>query len=57
MFDDVPVKKESGFKVLESMSVDEIEEYIAELRAEIERSEVDIVKKKASAAAADSVFK
>jgi len=57
MFDDDPVKKESGFKVLESMSVAEIEDYIAELRVEIERAEADIVKKKAVADAADSVFK
>jgi len=57
MFDDIPVKKESGFKVLEQMSVDEIEDYITELRTEITRAEADIMKKKASTAAADSVFK
>ena len=60
MFDDLePVKKSSGDfpRNLENMSVDELQEYITEMRAEITRVEADIEKKKASAAAANSVFK
>ena len=58
MFDnDAPIVTAQGFKNLEFMSVSEIESYIDELKAEIVRAETDIEKKKASASAADSVFK
>lgn len=58
MFDEEPVKKTSkGFKSLEAMSIAEIDDYILELKAEIIKAEQNIEKKKASAAAADSVFK
>lgn len=60
MFDeDLPKKKpESEFpRNLENMSVDELEEYITDLQAEIVRAEEDIVKKNASKDAAASVFK
>lgn len=59
MFDDLePVKKNDGAfpRNLENMSVDELQNYIAELRIEIERAEIDIEKKKASVAAAAAVF-
>ena len=59
MFDEdlEPRKQKSAPKNLENMSVDELEEYIEELKAEIVRVEDDIDKKKGSLAAADSVFK
>ncbi|MCB9996454.1 MAG: DUF1192 domain-containing protein [Rhodospirillales bacterium] len=60
MFDeDLPKKKEgSEFpRNLENMSVHELEEYVADLKAEIDRAEQDIAKKKASQEAAASVFK
>ena len=50
-------KKTAGFQNLEFMSVAEIEYYIQTLKAEIQRAEADIARKKASAAAADSFFK
>ena len=59
MFDDEnePRKKPQGFKDLERLSLDELQEYIQELKAEIVRAEADIGKKKAKAAAASSFFK
>jgi uncharacterized small protein (DUF1192 family) len=39
------------------MSIDALNDYIAELRAEIIRVEADILKKQASIAAAASIFK
>lgn len=56
--DDLPKPKTSEFpRNLENMSVDEIDDYVAELRAEIERCEADKAKKKASMDAAANVFK
>lgn len=59
MFDDEnePRKKPSSFKDLERLSLDELHDYIAELRAEIVRAEDDIKKKKAKMDAASSFFK
>jgi uncharacterized small protein (DUF1192 family) len=60
MFDEeFKPRKKPGFekKNLVDMSIDEIEEYIGDLKAEIQRSQDDIVKKKASIAAAASIFK
>jgi len=59
MFDEeLPKPKTEGFpRNLENMSVAELEDYIAEMKAEIERVEGDIAKKKASEDAAASVFK
>jgi len=57
--DDKPVKKpthEVGM-VLDTLSVDELEERIELLTAEIERLKSAISAKKASRNAADSVFK
>lgn len=60
MFDeDLPRKKPEGTfpRNLENMSVHELEEYIQALKAEIERVESDIAKKRASQEAASSIFK
>ena len=60
MFDDLDLPKKSAGdfpRDLENMSVAELEEYIAELKAEITRAEGDIDKKKASSDAAAAVFK
>lgn len=57
--DDLPqIKKTAEFpRNLENMSVSELEEYVGELKEEIERAEGDIAKKKASQSAAADVFK
>ena len=60
MFDeDLPKKKPEGEfpRNLENMSVGELEDYIADLQAEIKRVEADMKKKKESHAAAASIFK
>lgn len=59
MFDEErPKKKTAEFpRNLENMSVGELDGYIEELHAEIQRAQSDIAKKKASQAAAASVFK
>ena len=59
MFDDdlVPKKKPSKLKNLEPMSVDELQDYVEALKAEILRAEADIAKKKAYSQAASSFFK
>lgn len=57
--DELPVKKGSGEfpRNLENMSVAELEEYISDLKGEIQRAEGDITKKKASQDAAAAIFK
>jgi uncharacterized small protein (DUF1192 family) len=59
MFDDdlEPVNKAPKVKNLEPMSVDELESYILQLKAEILRTENEIGRKKAVMEAASSVFK
>ncbi len=60
MFDEeFKPKKKPGFekRTLTDMSVFEIEEYIGALKEEIKRAENDIIKKKATQAAAASFFK
>lgn len=59
MFDDKnePRKKPSSFQNLERLSLDELDAYILELRAEILRAQDDIKKKKAKMEAASSFFK
>ena len=59
MFDEElePRKKAPAVKNLENMGVVELEAYIVELKAEIERVEKEIVKKKAIRDRAASVFK
>lgn len=53
----MPQKKKPQPKNLSSLSVDELHEYIAEMKAEIARTEDEIKKKKASADAASLFFK
>ena len=56
--DDLPAKPVADFpRNLENMSVEEIQNYIADLKVEITRAENDIQSKQASMAAADSIFK
>jgi len=59
MFDDdlEPQKQPAKQKNLEFMSVEELESYIVELTAEIERVEADITGKKSHMDAVSSVFK
>ena len=55
--DDALTSKKSAPRVLDDMSVDELETYIDNLKAEIARVEVEIEKKEASKNAADAFFK
>lgn len=57
--DDLPLhaKKKQAPKDLSSLSIDELETYISDLKAEITRSEDEIRRKKAHHAAASSIFK
>lgn len=58
MFDDIePKKKDRWQKNIETFSVDELQDYIMELKIEIVRVEADIAKKEASKQAADKFFK
>ena len=59
MFDDdlEPVHKKPKAVNLEPMSVGELEDYISDLRAEIERVQGEIERKKSQKNIADSVFK
>lgn len=56
--EDLEPQKEPGQKKnLEPMSVDELQAYIADLKAEISRTEEEIKRKQAHMEAASSVFK
>lgn len=55
--DFLPQKKKPQLKDLSKLSVDELRDYIAELKSEIERTEDEIKRKKASADAASLFFK
>ena len=56
--DDLPVSKGAGQpRNLEPMSLDELQEYIDEMKAEIMRVEAEIQKKKAHMDSVSSVFK
>lgn len=59
MFDDEldPRTKRPKLRPLDNMSVDELEEYIAQLKEEIARVEEHVKKKKAYKDAASSFFK
>ena len=58
MFDEEDLgKKPRQPKDLEPMSVDELSNYITDMKAEITRVETGIERKKAHRQAADSVFK
>lgn len=52
-----PKKKMQKLKNLEPMSVGELGDYIEALKAEIERTEAEMKRKKAYSAAASSFFK
>lgn len=59
MFDEEldPKTKKPKPRNLVNMSISELQDYIADLKAEITRAEGDIEKKKASQAAAAAIFK
>lgn len=59
MFDDdtAPKKRLPVLKNLEPLSMDELAAYIDDLKAEISRTEGEMARKKAHAAAASSFFK
>lgn len=59
MFDDetAPRRQPKKPRVLDNMSVDELEDYIREMKEEIIRAEGEIRKKKAHRDAASSLFK
>jgi uncharacterized small protein (DUF1192 family) len=54
-----PVRKRTRLEriVLDSMGVEELRDYIAELKAEIERVEADIERKHGHRSAADAFFR
>jgi uncharacterized small protein (DUF1192 family) len=54
-----PVRKRTRLEklALDSLGVEELREYIAELKAEIERVEADIQRKQGHRSAADAFFR
>ncbi len=51
-------KKTKEFpRILDNMSIDELQDYIDEMKLEIKRVEADIEKKQAQKSLAESVFK
>ena len=59
MFDDdlEPRKTKKVLKKLDSMSLDELDAYIDEMKEEIQRAELEISRKKAHMNAASTLFK
>jgi uncharacterized small protein (DUF1192 family) len=55
--DFLPQKKKPQLKKLDSLSVDELRDYIEEMKSEIARVEAEIKRKQASADAASLFFK
>ena len=55
--DDLPDKASRKPKVLDDLSIDELEEYIDSLKEEISRVEQEIKRKKEHGAAAAALFK
>lgn len=55
--DYLPQKKKPQLKKLDSLSIDELNDYIEEMKTEIMRVEGEIKRKKASADAASLFFK
>jgi uncharacterized small protein (DUF1192 family) len=51
-----PKGSSAAHKNLDSLSVAELEEYVAALQAEIKRAEAEIAKKSLSRAAAEAIF-
>jgi uncharacterized small protein (DUF1192 family) len=54
-----PVRKRTRLEriVLDSLGIEELRDYIAELKAEIERVEADIERKQGHRSAADAFFR
>lgn len=52
-----PKRPEKGPKKLDTMSISELEDHIAAMRAEITRVEAEIERKRTRLAAAESFFK
>lgn len=59
IFDDEtdPKTKKQKPRALDALSVPELKDYIAQLKAEITRVEADILRKEKHKAAADALFK
>lgn len=59
MFDDdlEPRKPKKVLKKLDSLSLDDLDAYIAEMKEEIQRAELEISRKKAHMNAASTLFK
>lgn len=60
MFDEQPVKKPQGHEVgmpIDTLSVDELQQRIGQLEAEIARLKAAIAERQKTKAAADSIFK
>jgi uncharacterized small protein (DUF1192 family) len=57
--DDLPVRKRKRLEALalDSLGVDELRDYIVELREEISRVEADIARKHSHRSAADAFFR
>lgn len=57
--DDLPVRKRRRLEplVLDALGIEELREYIQELRDEIARVEADITRKNSHRSAADAFFK
>ncbi len=57
--DDLEPKKKSEkvYRVLDDLSVDELQDYIAEMKEEIARVEAEIEKKTGHRSAADALFR
>jgi uncharacterized small protein (DUF1192 family) len=57
--EDLPVRKRSRLEklVLDSLGIEEMRDYIAELKAEIARVEADIDRKQGHRSAADAFFR
>ena len=55
--EDIVRSKDWTQRNIEALSIEQLQEYISELKAEIERVQADIVAKKSHASAAESFFK
>ena len=59
MDEDLPLRKRTRLEklVLDTLGIDELRDYIGELREEIARVEADITRKNSHRSAADAFFK
>jgi uncharacterized small protein (DUF1192 family) len=57
--EDVPVRKRTRLEklILDTLGIEELRDYIAELREEIARVETDILRKNSHKTAADAFFR